>query len=260
MATGNGPIDGTPIARRPLVGVCAALEVAAWSVWKQAAHLVPDSYVGDVYRAGGAPVLLPVQPDPEVLLDNVDGLLLVGGADVDPAVYGAARDPRTETTVPERDAFEVALVRAAVVREIPVLGICRGMQIINVAFGGTLLQHVTDAEGQTTHRRRMGGFDGADHVVALDDGSRAADAAREGAHRVHCHHHQAIGALGAGLVISGRAEDGLPEALEAADGRWLLGVQWHPEAVNGGPVLRAFVAACARFLEERSGASTSRSE
>lgn len=257
MGTGSESVDA-PRADRPVVGVCAALEVAAWSVWNQAAHLVPASYVGDIGDAGAAAVLLPVQPEPEQLLDHVDGLLLVGGADVDPAVYGAERDPRTEATVPERDAFEIALVLAAVERGIPVLGICRGMQIVNVAFGGTLLQHVTDAAGQTTHRRRMGGFEGTDHVVVLDDGSLAARVAGEGAHRVHCHHHQAIDALGAGLVVTGRADDGLAEALEAADGGWLLGVQWHPEAVNGGPVLRSFVAACASFQQERNGASTGR--
>jgi putative glutamine amidotransferase len=125
-----------------------------------------------------------------------------------------------------------------------VLGICRGMQIVNVALGGTLRQDVRNADGATPHRRRLGGFEGTDHRVALRPGSLAAQAAGELRHRVHCHHHQALLALGDGLEISGRAEDDVPEAVEATDGGWLLGVQWHPEAVLDGPVLRAFADAC----------------
>ena len=232
-------------SERPIVGVCAAAEVAAWSFWKQPAHLVADSYVGGVLRAGGMPLLLPVQPDPEPMLALLDGLLLIGGADVDPSAYGAEPDPATEATAPERDSFEIALVRGARRAGLPVLGICRGMQIVNVALGGTLRQDVRDADGTTPHRLRLGGFEGTEHVVALAPGSLAARAAGELEHRVHCHHHQAVDALGAGLAVTGRDErDQMPEALEARDGSWLLGVQWHPEAVSDGPVLERFVEAC----------------
>lgn len=254
------PPAGAGEGRRPVIGMCAAYEVAAWSVWRQHAHLVPDTYVSEVQRAGGLAIALPVDANPEPLLDLVDGLLLVGGADVDPSMYGAERDPLTEATVPRRDEFEIALVRLAAERDVPVLGICRGMQIINVAFGGTLRQHVTDETGATTHRRRLGGFEGTDHIVDLDAGSLAAQLAGETEHCVHCHHHQAIDAVGAGLIVTGRGRDGMPEALEAADGRWLVGVQWHPEAVVGGPVLRSFVAECAARAEQRGESRGRRQE
>ncbi|OJU82362.1 MAG: hypothetical protein BGO11_06940 [Solirubrobacterales bacterium 70-9] len=234
------------MAGRPVIGVCAAFEPAAWSFWNEAAHLVSDSYVGNLQRAGALVVLFAVdEREPEPLVDAVDGLLLVGGADLDPASYGAERSEHTEATVPIRDAFEIALVRRAIECRVPVLGICRGMQILNVAMGGTLDQHLADANGATPHRRALGSFDGTDHDVRLSPGSLAARACGAELCRVHCHHHQIVGDIGAGLTVTGRDElDGVPEALEASDGGWTLGVQWHPEAGRDGELIRNFVAAC----------------
>jgi putative glutamine amidotransferase len=196
-----------------------------------------------VQAAGGLAVILPVDREaPPRLVEGLDGLLLIGGADVDPGSYGAEREPGTEKTYPERDAFEIAMVRHALERGIPVLGICRGMQIMNIARGGTLSQDLADADGTNIHRRRLGAFEDTENHVRLAAGSLAERAAGEGEHIAHCHHHQAVDEIGEGLVVSGRAsEDGLPEAIEAADGSWVLGVQWHPEARDESAILTAFV-------------------
>ncbi len=232
-------------SHRPVIGICAVRERASWAFWDQAAHLVADSYVAPVQRAGGVAVLLAVDSRPPVeLLDSLDGLMLIGGADLDPASYGAERDPATELFYPERDAFELAMVRAAIERDVPVLAICRGMQILNVAFGGTLEQSLIAADGTTPHRKVVGTFDGNEHTVKLAPGSLAADAVGEEVHIARCHHHQAVGDLGEGLVVTGRAEsDGVTEAIEFADGRWALGVQWHPEADDRSRLFAALLEA-----------------
>jgi putative glutamine amidotransferase len=229
----------------PVVGICAVRELARWSFWNQPAHLVADSYVRAVQRAGGLPVLLPVdQRAPARVVESVDGLLLIGGADLDPASYGEEPEPGTEATYRDRDDFEIGTVRHALAAGIPVLAICRGMQILNVALGGTLVQDLAQRDGSTIHRRRKGTFEEAENHVELENGSLAARAAGEGVHVAHCHHHQAIDRLGKGLRITGHAvEDGLPEAIETADGSWVLGVQWHPEARDESAILTAFVAA-----------------
>jgi putative glutamine amidotransferase len=199
-----------------VIGICAVRERARWSFWDQEAHLVAHSYVASVQRAGAIAVLLPVDPRaPLQVLDRIDGLLLIGGADLDPASYGAQREPATETTYPERDEFEIALLRGALERELPVLGICRGMQILNVALGGTLEQDLVAADGENPHRRVLGSFEGTEHVVMLEPGSLAARSVGEQVHIARCHHHQAVRDLGAGLLVSGRAEvDGVAEAIE----------------------------------------------
>jgi putative glutamine amidotransferase len=232
-------------AERPVIGICAVRERARWAFWDQAAHLVADSYVAPLQRAGGLAVLLAVDARaPLELLDRIDGLMLIGGADIDPAAYRAERDAATEATYPERDAFEVALLLGAIDRGLPVLGICRGMQVLNIALGGTLEQNLVDADGSTTHRRVLGTFDGNEHTVTLAPGSLAARAVGEDVHVARCHHHQAVADLGAGLVITGRADaDGVIEAIELADGRWALGVQWHPEADDRSRLFAALVDA-----------------
>ena len=142
---------------RPVIGVCAVRERARWAFWDQEAHLVADSYVAPLQRAGGLAVLLAVDTRaPLELLDRVDGLMLIGGADLDPASYGAAQQPGTESTYPDRDAFEIALSLGALAREMPVLGICRGMQILNVALGGTLVQDLVAPDGTHPHRKFKG--------------------------------------------------------------------------------------------------------
>jgi putative glutamine amidotransferase len=237
---------------RPVIGICAALERARWSVWDQQVCLLPRNYVDAVQQAGGLALMVPVDPllaeDPDEVLDLIDGLMLAGGADIDPSFYGAEPDPQTVDTVPERDAFEIALARRAIARDLPVLGICRGMQLINVACGGSLLQHLPERFGHHEHRRVVGSFDGADHDVVLLEGSLAARAAGELTHATKSHHHQGVDRLGEGLRVSARSTlDELPEAIEW-DGRsppkqFLLGVQWHPEADAQSRVVGALIAA-----------------
>lgn len=232
----------------PVIGICAVRERARWSFWDADAHLVADSYVASVQRAGAIAVLLPVDTRAQLeLLGRIDALVLIGGADIDPAVYGAARAPATEGTYPERDRFEIALLRGAIERGLPVLGICRGMQVLNVALGGTLVQDLIDADGGHPHRRTIGSFEGSDHVVTLTPGSLAARAAGEEQHLVHCHHHQAVDVLGDGLVVSGRADDDVIEAIETTDGSWTLGVQWHPEANERSRLFTALRDAADRY-------------
>ena len=179
---------------RPVIGICTPLERARWSVWDDEAALLPRSYIDAVQRAGGMALLL--APDealtqaPDEVLDLLDGLMLAGGADIDPMAYGAARHPETKETFPERDAFEIALARRALERDLPFLGICRGMQLLNVARGGTLRQHLPEDLGHQDHRKSLGSFDGSDHDVRLVEGSLAARAAGETAHATKSHHHQ----------------------------------------------------------------------
>jgi putative glutamine amidotransferase len=236
-----------------VIGICAALERARWSVWDQRAALIAYNYVEAVNRAGGMALVLPPDPalaeDPDEALDLLDGLIFAGGADIDPAQYGAERHPETVGTVPERDTFEIALARRAMERDMPVLGICRGMQIMNVAAGGTLDQHLPETRGHEDHRRAVGTFDGSDHDVRLDRGSLAARAAGEERHATKSHHHQGIDVLGDGLAVTGWSElDDVAEAIEAPGKRFALGVQWHPEADEASRVIAAFVreAAAAR--------------
>lgn len=231
---------------RPVIGICAALERAQWSVWDQQALLTPRGYVDAVHRAGGLALLLPPDPglerDPDEVLDLLDGLILAGGADIDPSQYGAEPHPQTLGTVPERDTFEIALAKRALERDMPMLGICRGMQLMNVATGGTLNQHVPESHGHEDHRRSLGSFDNSDHDVRLEPGSLAAQAAGAETHVTKSHHHQGIEDLGEGLKVTGwSALDELPEAIEAPGKRFALGVQWHPEADELSPVIEAFV-------------------
>jgi putative glutamine amidotransferase len=243
------------VMARPVIGICTALERASWSVWDQSAALLPVAYIEAVQRAGGMVVMLPPDPalveDPEPALELIDGLILAGGADLDPASYGREPHPETHDTVPERDAVEIAIVRAAIERDLPVLGICRGMQLLNVACGGTLLQHLPEHLGHERHRRVVGSFDGSEHEVQLNDGSLAARAADELVHVTKSHHHQGVDTLGEGLLVSGVSSfDGLPEAIELPDRRFVLGVQWHPEADRSSPVVSALVAASQRVADE----------
>ncbi len=238
---------------RPVIGICTTLEKARWSVWELDAALLPMNYVQAVQRAGGLAVMLPpderLVEDPEEALNMIDGLILAGGADIDPASYGEARDPHTVDTVPERDRFEIALARGAIERDIPLLGICRGMQLINVACGGTLIQHLPDRFGHGDHRRVVGTFDGSDHDVRLLEGTLAQSAAGgETVHTTKSHHHQGVDCLGSGLVVSGVSvfDDELTEAVEIPGKRYVLGVQWHPEADETSAVIASLVQEAAR--------------
>jgi putative glutamine amidotransferase len=229
-----------------VVGLCAAMEHARFGVWEDEAVLLPRSYVRAVQEAGGLALLLAPDPavttDPDLLLDRIDALILAGGSDVDPAAYGADPDPSTTPPNTDRDAFELALAGRAMERDLPLLGICRGMQVMNVARGGTLLQHLPDTLGHEDHRRTPGSFDDADHDVRLREGSLAARVAGETRHGTKSHHHQGVDAVGAGLEITGwAAGDDLPEAIEDPARRFALGVQWHPEADPVSPLIGALV-------------------
>ena len=230
---------------RPLVGICAAVEQARFGPWDQPAVLLPRGYSDAVQAAGGVAVLLP--PDdslvdsPSDVLDSLDGLLLAGGRDIDPLTYGASPDPSVGETSPERDRFELALLSAALDRNMPVLGVCRGMEMLNVACGGTLVQHL-EGELLERHRHTPGMF--SDHSVELTLDSLAARAAGAGVLDVRSHHHQAIDELGEGLVVSGSCpDDGLAEAVELPDKRFALGVLWHPEEDARSGVIGALVQA-----------------
>ena len=233
---------------RPVIGICTALERARWSVWDQQAMLLPRNYVDAVQRAGGLAVMLPPDPalveDPSQALALIDGLVLAGGADIDPETYGQVAHAETTGTVPERDVCEIALARAAIEQDMPLLGICRGMQLINVARGGTLLQHLPERFGHHEHRRVPGSFDGADHDVRLREGTLAMRVLGESPHGTKSHHHQGVDRLGEGLAVSGVSTmDDLVEAIELPGARFVLGVQWHPEADEASSVVGALVGA-----------------
>lgn len=232
--------------RAPVIGVCTPLERARWAVWDMPAALVAANYLQAVWDAGGRTVLLPPDPavedDPGSVLGAVDGLLLVGGADIDACRYGEDPHPDAEPAQTVRDGVEIALVRHAAEAGIPVLGICRGLQIINTALGGTLWQHLPETHGTEEHRRQLGRFAGNEHPVDLTPGSLAARAAGETRHLVVSHHHQGIRDLAPGLVSTGYSDDGVVEAVEGERG-YLLGVQWHPEADPASRIIASLVEA-----------------
>jgi len=231
----------------PVVGICAAVERVSWGVWDgYEVTLAPRAYVTAVQRAGGLAIVLPPDPAvaarPEVLLDRVDALLLTGGADVDPASYGAEPHPETVGTWPDRDAFEIALTRGALEHDMPVLGICRGMQLLNVALGGTLDQHLPESTGSEEHRTVAGTF--SKHDVRLEPGTLACAAAGTEGFVVWSHHHQGVDRLGGGLRVSGWSRgDDLVEAIELPGRRFALGVVWHPEEDEDSRLIGALVEA-----------------
>ncbi|MDT0442902.1 gamma-glutamyl-gamma-aminobutyrate hydrolase family protein [Streptomyces johnsoniae] len=227
---------------RPLIGVSTYLvESARWDAWRQPAALLPAAYHLMVQRAGGLAALLPPDAEPAAArgaVARLDGLVIAGGPDVDPARYGAPRDPRTGPPAPERDAWELALIEAALASGVPLLGVCRGMQLLNVALGGTLHQHLDG------HAGPPGTF--AEHEVRPVPRTLLATVL-PGPARVPTYHHQAVDALGRGLVPAAVAADGTVEAVElpGADG-FVLAVQWHPEAGGDLSVMRALIAAACR--------------
>ena len=212
--------------------------------WEVLCNLSPRTYSDAVQAAGGLALIIPPDDEsamePDQTLDLIDGLVLAGGTDLDPGSYGASPHEQTVNTSPARDRFELALTHRALERELPVLGICRGMQLLNVARGGTIDQHVPEAVGHHDHREVPGTF--SDHDVALEPDSLAARVVGAGTAAVKSHHHQGIGELGEGLRVTGRAtRDDLPEAIELPGPSFALGVLWHPEEDERSRVIAEFV-------------------
>ncbi|MCD0449530.1 gamma-glutamyl-gamma-aminobutyrate hydrolase family protein [Actinocorallia sp. API 0066] len=229
---------------RPLIGVTTYQEAARWGVWVREAALLPVSYTRSVERAGGVPVLLPPyaeQDAVETLLARLDGLVVAGGPDVDPAKYGAAPHERTGAPDLARDRFESALLRAAVEGGKPFLAICRGLQLLNVVRGGTLVQHLPDTVGHEGHAPVPGRF--SRHRVQISPASRTGTILGELAD-VPTYHHQAVDVLGRGLVAVAWARDQVVEAVEVEGHRFGLGVQWHPEEGDDLRLFEALVAEC----------------
>lgn len=231
------------------VGICAAVERVRWGAWDTEVHLTPRNYARAVQDAGAVALVLPpddqAAENPALLLDHIDCLMLAGGADVDAATYGAKPHDQTKNTWPERDRFEIALAHAALQRDMPVLGICRGMQMLNVVCGGTIDQHLPDSLGHEDHRHTPGTF--GDHEVHLDPGSLAARAVGFEQVAVKSHHHQGVDEIGEGIVVTGRAQpDEVVEALELPDKAYALGVLWHPEEDETSAIVKSLVDAARR--------------
>jgi putative glutamine amidotransferase len=242
--------------RPPVIGISTYAEQARWGFWDRPALLTPRDYADSVAAAGGIPVLLPPYPGVEHAAMRLDGLILSGGGDIDPAAFGAAAHPETGWIRAERDAAEFALLTAALDQGLPLLGICRGLQVLNVALGGTLHQHLPELVGHAGHAPTPGAY--AFHQVSIVPGSRLAGILDDPGHpggpadcSVPAYHHQAVDRLGEGLVVSARTQDGVIEAIEfeAAPGSagrgFAIAVQWHPEAGDDLRLFGALVAAAA---------------
>jgi putative glutamine amidotransferase len=236
-------------SRRPVIGVSSYLEQAVMGVWDVPAVFLPTSYIVPIQRAGATIVVLPPQDDDAAsvgaVLDGLDGLCISGGYDVDPALYSQEPHQETDHPRPERDSWELALIAGALARDMPILGVCRGAQVLNVARGGTLVQHVPDAVGHSGYQGSGGVF--TTMPVSVSPGTllaRVHPARRD----VPVYHHQAIAQLGEGLVISARGDDGVIEAVEDPSMSFCLAVQWHPEQDPGSAgIYRAFADAARDF-------------
>ena len=229
---------------RPVVAVTAYRETARWGVWERDVDLLPAKYADAVWRAGGQPLIVPPLPGAAAdVLRAVDALVVAGGPDIDPRRYGAPPHPELGPTRPERDATETLLVRAALDARAPVLGVCRGAQLLNVALGGTLHQHLPEVNGGIEHRAGPGAYTATSVRVA--PGSRLAEVLGERT-EVSCYHHQALDRLADGLVPVGWAPDGTLEAVELPGRAWVVGVQWHPEERADDDRLFAATVAAAR--------------
>ena len=235
---------------RPVIGTTANAAQARWGVWEAPAALIPLAYVSAIERAGGRPLLVPPSENGiDETLAVLDGLLFSGGSDIDPDAYGAEAHPETNGVRPERDQAELALLEAALARDMPVLAVCRGSQVLNVALGGDLVQHLPEVVGHERHKHTPGVF--ADHDVEVLPGTRLQ--ALVGDHApVKSHHHQGFGRIGDGLREAARAEDGTVEAIEDPERRFALGVLWHPEEGEDAALFEALVDEARRYRAQRS--------
>jgi len=230
---------------KPIVGITTYVTNASFGAWNVESALVPSAYVSAVKRAGGCPLLVPPgEEDIEETIDAVHGLIFSGGPDLDPDTYGQQAHPQTNGVNPERDKGELALLGAALERDLPVLAVCRGSQVMNVALGGDLLQHLPELVGHEKHKEIAGTF--SDHDVSLVPGTRLAGLLGERA-PVKSHHHQGFGRLGDGLQEAAWAEDGTLEAIEDPERTFALGVLWHPEEGQDQRLFEALVAAAREY-------------
>jgi gamma-glutamyl-gamma-aminobutyrate hydrolase PuuD len=235
---------------RPVIGITSYAQEASWGVWHLPAALVPLAYVDAVERAGGRAVVIPpAEEDVEETLDALDAIVFSGGADVDPVHYGAEPHPETDVPQTRRDAGEMALLRAALERDMPTLAICRGFQLLNVARGGDLVQHLPEHVGHDDHKQVPGEF--AVHPVEVKKGSRL-EGIVGATSDVTSHHHQALGRVGEGLVESAWAADGTLEAVEDPSRRFVVGVQWHPEAGEDAALFQTLVEQAREYRAARS--------
>lgn len=230
---------------RPLIGITSYAEQIRWGVWTEEAALVPLAYVRAVQQAGGRALVVPPSEDGlDETLDALDGVIFSGGGDLDPDLYGADPHPETDEPLRARDAAELRMLEAALARDMPVLAICRGSQVFNVARGGDLVQHLPEQVGHDRHRHEPGAF--SDHEVTVAADSRLGTLLGDRA-PVKSHHHQAYGRIGEGLSEVAWAEDGVVEALEDPDKRFALGVLWHPEEGEDFAVFEALVEEAGRY-------------
>ena len=233
---------------RPLIGITTYVEEASWSHWQAPAALIPFAYVRAVERAGGRALLVPPDDDGvEETLDALDGLILSGGNDVDPTSYGAEPHAETGGVRPERDRAELALLEGALARDMPVLAVCRGSQLLNVARGGDLVQHLPEVVGDEKHRETPGVFSA--HGVRVDPESRLGTLVG-GRAPVQSHHHQGFGRVGADLREAAWADDGTLEAVEDPSKRFALGVLWHPEEGEDAALFEALVTEARTYREK----------
>lgn len=239
---------------RPLIGLTSYLDTASWGVWQQPAALIPYSYVDAVTRAGGIALLLPPQESGALeAVAAIDGLVLAGGPDLAPDTYGEEPHPKTGTPNSERDDWEFAVLGEALRQQIPVLGVCRGMELLNVALGGRLIQHLPDRLGDLSHQPAPAVF--GDQSVRVRAGSRLAEILGTGPVPVRCYHHQAVTKIGHGLLPAAWCGDETVEALEMPERDFVLGVQWHPEtAPDDNRLFAALVEAAAKNVAERQNA------
>ena len=213
---------------KPVIGITTYVTPAKWGYWDVAAALVPLEYVSAIERAGGRPLLVPPSDHGvDETLAALDAIVFSGGSDLDPDLYGQEKHPETLGVVKERDRAELALLVGALARDMPVLAVCRGSQVLNVALGGDLVQHLPDVVGDEKHKQTPGTF--ADHDVRVEGSSRVGALLGERA-AVKSHHHQGFGRLGKGLTEVAWADDGTLEAVEDPSHRFAVGVLWHPEA------------------------------
>jgi gamma-glutamyl-gamma-aminobutyrate hydrolase PuuD len=235
---------------RPIVGITTDIQLATFGAWTEESALVPADYTRAVERAGGRPLLVPPSDDGLAeTLDILDGLVLSGGSDLDPANYGQDHHPETKGVIEERDRAELALLHGALERDMPVLAVCRGSQVLNVGLGGDLVQHLPEVVGHDDHKHTPGEY--ADHDVSLEPGTRLGELLGDRA-PVKSHHHQGFGRIGSGLREAARAEDGTVEALEDPSHSFALGVLWHPEAGEDTRLFEAFVEEARRYRERRA--------